>query len=196
MRSTILLALLAFSPAVSSAATVQLVSGSGSSTILFQEAGGGPLVGGHLFAGTFAAPPSVGLSLSDIEADFSTFAPLMANPTNEFGFVGNSSFSGELAGFESKKIYVVALDTDSVATATQHAVFSADTGSWQFQATETGFDPEIDLTTVNEFFSGSSSSITDPGSVSGTFNTIQLIPEPGTGILCLLGITGLLRRRR
>lgn len=196
MKLILSIGLIALSPTIASAATVTL---NNDTNRLFETSGGDALVGGHLFAGTFDTAPSIGLSLADIQADYNVFAPSSVNPTNEFGAIGNSVFDGNLSGFESKKIYILALSSDDLATApasSEYAVFSANLAAWQFQADDSGFPPVVNISQVDQFFAGEFSTITDPGGVGGTFPSIQLIPEPSSSLLVLLGIAGLLRRQR
>ena len=157
------------------------------------------MVGGTLFAGTFGSPPSVGIGISDVLANFNVFDALDTASGSAGNFAAGSLTGDVEPTFASGKIYLVVVNTASIATATEFAVFSSTDSSWTFPANDTSATPaNITLVgTVDQYFAGSADTITTPGGIPGTFNSIQLVPEPGS-LFLVLGSAGmaLLRRRR
>lgn len=152
-------------------------SGPSSNPVLFETSADSLLIGGHLFAGAFETAPPVGISFSEIVSNFEIFAPLNTNPSTGFGFFMNGAFEGTLTtpdfDFASEQIYVLALDTASLETATEFALLTSDT--WTFQSSN--IDPTIPLVdlpevdTLGELLAGTF----DTADIGGTiFTSIQL----------------------
>lgn len=203
--ATLLLSGLLFIPPVATlAATVSFTSGPTANPVLFETTTESLLDGGHLFAGTFTTPPSVGVSYSDVVANYENFGALSTNPSTNLGFFNNGAFTGTLdnspGGFDftNEQIYILVLNTDSAATATEFALFTSDT--WTFQSSD--IDPTVPLVdlpaidTPSELLAGSFSTTTIGAS---NFSSIQLqstIPEPSSWFLALIGFIFACRRQR
>lgn len=182
------------------AATVNYDSGSGAGTTVFETTSGTELVGGHMYAGSFAVAPSIGIGMTDIIANFNEFSELDTGGSSNAGYFADSTFTNPVAGFESDKIYLLVIDTSDINTATQYALLSSSLTNWEYPASDVALSPSIGITDVDEFFAGTGGeTIDNPGGIPGTFNSIQLaaVPEPSAAsLLLLVGSLGLLRRKR
>jgi hypothetical protein len=185
-----------------SAATVNFNPG-GAGVFVFETSSGNELVGGTLFAGTFETVPEVGVSIEDVLTNFMEFDAL-DNPSAATGLFSSENFERPVAGtdFVSSPIYLIAVDSNSIGTATEMAVFTSNDPAWMFPASDTGPDASGAITlqdTPLTFFQGQTDTIDNPGGLSLTgVNSIQLvaIPEPSTFALLVLGGSLFLRRKR
>lgn len=155
------------------AVSVGFNPGSGSATVLFETPSGDELVGGTMFAGTFATPPSGALSLADVMNGFTVFDQL-DQASNSAGFFSPSEFSNPLGSFANARLYLVVVDTATIAGASMFTVFRNDSPSWTFPSSDLGTSTISLSATLDQFFAGTPDTITDPGGASGTFPSIQL----------------------
>lgn len=181
-----------------SAATVTFSSGGNFTT--FKAVGGvgdNPLQNGYLHAGYYTGS-TMGLNDSDLRDSFQTWATF-GNDSSANGFFSNSDFPATPIGSAgSKSIYLMVTDTPTVALATQMALFTNTTDlDWTYPASEIGETPSVSMGDIVLGAAGASI-------LSGTETTqfgkasIQLVavPEPSTALLGLLGLAGILRRKR
>lgn len=200
MKKTVLL-LLASLSCLANAATIN-VGGAPANRLGVAPAGGGTLLSGansfYMTAGTYATAPV------DFATALSGFNPLRAVTTNAIVTVGAaapstvgapSTIGGTFVGVGPSELsgaafYLLISNSADYSTATQIAVI---------RSTATLFpNPVSGAGTVS-----ATSSITGWTSVLGGFTdsttdfvTLVAVPEPSTALLGLLGVAGLIRRRR
>ena len=191
------------------AASVGFSIGGQTDTLLFETAGGDPLSGGSLLIGAYNGVPSVGIGVSDLEENFTSFGS-PAGPSAGFGnfagadFISNVVPSGGSFDFRSQQIYALVLDTNSLSTATELAFFTADgIANWVFPTLDDGgIDPDADVSTdivlneQNNLLIGSNDTLTITG--AGSFSSIQLsaVPEPSSSFLLIVSSLLLGQRRK
>lgn len=182
-----------------SAATTATYSGGSAG---YAGTDGSELVGGYLHAGYYTVNP-VGLNSQDLRDAFQTFDSL-TTPTDSTGYIQEGTFSNdatpETAPWGGLRIFLVATDTPAVQDAGQIAVFTNTAlDTWAFQSSS--IDPLARSLSMDADIIGNGNADILAGSEMslGGFPTIELvavIPEPSTVFLSLLGIVGLMRRRR
>ena len=162
--------------------------------------GTSPLVGGYLHAGSYAGDPiALGLNSEELRDQLQLFGSL-PNASDGTGYITTGNFEADVMGpWAGQRIYLVATDTQNHLDATQIAVFT-NTGlsSWEFQSLD--IDPPKNVSMDNDIIgNGNARILAGAETVLDGFPTIQLapvIPEPSTSLLALLGLAGLLHRRR
>jgi hypothetical protein len=192
------LAVVAIAAAICAAPAATVSFSSGGNFTTFEVAAGTPLVDGHLHAGYYATDPS-GLTTVDLRDSFQMFASFASN-SGPAGFFGVGDFPiTAVGGAAGQHIYLVVTDTPDVASANQIAVVTNTTDpDWEFPASDLGFTPGLSMDDIVLSAAGSSILTGVEGTATSGFPVIQLagIPEPSTSLLALIGIAGLLRRRR
>ena len=199
MRFTLILGLAAAS-ALSVAQGVTVSFSTGSSFTLFQTSSGNELDGGFIHAGYYPTSP-IGLGSLDLRDNFITFGTL-AGASNASGFFADGSFpDAPLDGAAGQALYLVVTDTATVGAATELAVFTnTEDSDWAFPSSELAFGPGPSVEDITPGTSGAlllagtetTSTLTGGGPAIG----LSAVPEPSTALLGLLGVLGLLRRRR
>ena len=172
-------------------ATVGVDSG-GANPLLFERSNSSALEGGTLFVGAFDGDPN---GVTDIAVLLSQFRPFGSDVavSGSFGNFPNSQFTGNVVptggsfDFRGQQIYVLVIDSDSIAGATELAFFTADSfANWTFPTIDDGgINPNADdstnivLNQQNNRFAGNNDSLDPDGPGDfGTFDSIQLIPIP------------------
>ena len=169
---------------------------SGDSFTIFQTSAGVALDGGFIHAGYYTGS-TVGLSFAELQAGFNEWDTL-DSASGASGFFSAGAFDGDFGAEAGRQIYLAVTDTDSVATASEFAVFTNTSDiDWAFPSSELGIPPALSLNDVVEGNPGASllagiEGVTDFGAA------IQLVavPEPSVVLLGMLSLGGLLRRRR
>lgn len=187
---------------ISLSSAVTVTFSTGASFTLFQTTDGGALETGYLHAGYYATSP-VGLNSQELRDSFQFLATLPDDSGASGYFGANGTFpETAVGGAASQSLYLAVTDTPDVTRATQIAVLTnSDKGTWTYPAADPGFNPSPSLEDIVKSAAGSSilagsettSSITSGGPA---IQLTAVIPEPSTSLLALLGIAGLLRRRR
>ena len=189
-------------------ASVSVGIGGAADTVLFETSDGAPLDQGALFIGAFDGVPALGLGFSDIQSGFIDFGVSSEN-FGVFGNFGTTNFvdnvvpSGGSFDFRGEQIYVLVTNSNSLASVTEFAFFTADSNAdWVFpNVDDAGLVPGSDETSIilgdqNNLVAGVTSTLTIPGQ-EAPLNSIQLtaVPEPSSSILLLLSSAFFFQRR-
>ena len=182
---------------MASGATIA-IGGLPSARMGVQAAEGGPLLIGlnsyYLTVGSFQVPPVVSdpASLLEVVASFVQFSiPVGASPSGTISGVFTASGPQILA---NQPIYVLVHDNADLMSSTQVAVLRAIVQVFPPDLTTPG---SVAVTSSLTGLVGVVGEVTD-APVGGGFDFVTLVavPEPSTALLGLLGIAGLIRRRR
>lgn len=195
-----------FTCSVLQSATIGATIGGSTDALLFETAGGDPLIGGTLSIGAFDGTPSIGLGFADIGANFIAFGSA-SSPSGAFGNFSSGSFIDNVIpsdgsfDFRGSQIYALVVNSDQ----TEFAFFTADgLDNWIFpDFDDAGINPGSDETDVilnqqNNIFAGVNDTLDpDGGGGAGTFPSLQLvaIPEPSSAMLLAISSLALLRKR-
>ena len=199
----LVITLLAAMSSLAFGATVS-VGGAPAARLGVQAATGGALLTGvnsyYLTVGTYAAPPVVS-DLNSFLAAISSFVPLRAVTTNAVVTVGaasTGSIGGSFVGvgpaeLSSAPIYVFISNNADYTLATQFAVVRASTQVFPNPVSGSG---SVAVTSSLTGLVGVVGGITDAPTGFDYVTMVQAVPEPSTALLGLLGVVGLIRRRR
>lgn len=202
---SLILSAVALLVGASNAATVSVGRGIGNPGVTAQLANGTALTGGgYYFAvGTFTNSegstqiPAV-TDLASFQAAIAAFDVFSSTTTATTG-VTAGTLTGTLAGlggadtsvFNNRPMYFLVGNGSTFANSTQFAIFS--------MATPTAFPTNVQNSdTVPVTISGGAviTPLSGAGTVNGNNLQLVLVPEPSAALLGLLGVVGLIRRRR
>jgi hypothetical protein len=197
MKKLIVSILVAVS-SMASGATVA-VGGAPASRLGVQAASGGALLVGtnsyFLTVGTYAAPP---VSFASAIADFTPLRAVGTDAVVTVGSAATGSIGGTFvgvgpAGLSSAPIFVFVANNADYALATEIAVLRASTQVFPNPVSGSG---SVTVTSSITGLVGVLGQVTDAPTGSFDFVTMVAVPEPSTALLGLLGVAGLIRRRR
>ena len=176
-------------------ASVGVTIGGASDSVLFETTEGVALDGGYLFVGAYDGVLDSEVSYNQILSHFVVFSSdkAVSGPFGNFpttSFTGSVVPSGGAFDFRNQQIYVLVTNSDSIATASELAFFTADSlFNWVFPLVDNpGLEPGSDTTDIilsqqNLLFVGRNDTLelAQPGA-QGVFDSIQLEetvgPEP------------------
>ena len=203
MKYTIVLAFIWSVLSLAEAATVTIASGLGSvQGITVKTAEGAILSGGgyYIAVGSFDIVPTISGGTMDLSpyVDAMNIFATMTSPTatgyHQGAIYGTLISISNPTLFNSRQIYIVVGNGASRATSTEFAILTSATN-----ILFPGDVTSVALTTIQLFSIANSVVLPNAGTeIEGgaARDMIQLVPEPSAVLLGLLGVPGLLRRRR